>query len=252
MGGTGCTPGISLGIDRRIHSASTRMRSMLVGRSAERRRLVELLDRARAGESQAAVILGEPGIGKTALLEFCVARAHGFLVLRTRGTESEAELPFAGLTELLRPITRYLGDIPAPQSAALAAAFGVGPQVPSDPFAVFLGTLSLLAAAGERQPLLVVIDDAHWLDPSSQNAVLFAARRIHAEGIALVIGTRSDPEGAFAHAGVPAVSLRGLEPGDAEKLVRQTTGATISAEVAARLVTAARGNPLALIEVSRD
>jgi DNA-binding CsgD family transcriptional regulator len=228
---------------------------MLIGRSAERLQLLDLLDRARQGKSGALVIIGEPGVGKTALLDFCVSRADAFRVLRARGRESEAELPFAGLTDLLRPITRYVRALPAPQATALSGAFGFGPHgphVPPDPYAIFLGTLGLLAAAAEREPVLAVIDDAHWLDPSSQNAVLFAARRIQAEGIALLISARSAHASAFANADLPVLVLRGLEPSDAARLVKRKTRTPVAAEVAARLAIAADGNPLALIEMSRD
>src|SRR5918994_1958728 len=117
---------------------------MLLGRSAEQRDVRHLLEGAENGQSGALVIVGEPGIGKTSLLESAADRAAAFLGLRTRGTESEAELPFAGLADLLSPISPYLADIPGPQAAALSGALAIGPQTAFDPFTTFLGTLSLL------------------------------------------------------------------------------------------------------------
>jgi DNA-binding CsgD family transcriptional regulator len=224
---------------------------MLLGRSTERRQVQELLDGARAGASRALVVIGEPGIGKTALLDFAVAGAHGILVLRARGTESEAALPFAGLADLVRPITRHIGDIPAPQSAALAGALGLGPHTPSDPFTTFLSTFSLLAAEAERQPVLVAVDDAHWLDPSSRDAILFAARRLHAEGIAMMLAIRPESAGPFAVASLPTMTLGGLERPDGQRLLRQAAGDGIHDDVATSLVIAANGNPLALKQLPR-
>src|SRR5215207_5796155 len=107
---------------------------MLLGRETEQRRVQDLLDAARAGRSGALVLVGEPGVGKTALLEVAAERAGGFQILRAGGTEAEAELPFAAVFDILRPISARLGDIPDPQSAALGGALGLGPQVPADPF----------------------------------------------------------------------------------------------------------------------
>src|SRR5690348_15139835 len=150
---------------------------MLVGRGDEQARIEALLADAASGVSRALVIRGEPGIGKSALLRYAAERAEGLTVLRATGIESESELPFSGLSELLRPLIGRLNDIPPPQAAALAGALALGPPVAEDGFTIRLATLSLLAHAAEQRPVLALVDDAHWLDASSRDALLFTARR---------------------------------------------------------------------------
>ena len=170
---------------------------MLLGRDAERARLAELLAGAHAGASAALVIRGEPGIGKSALLDDAVAAADGMTVLRARGVESESELSFAGLADLLGPVTSELGSLPPPQRAALAGALALGPPVPGDRFTLYAATLSLLAAVGERAPVLVAVDDAPWLDAPSREALVFVARRLQEEGVVLLLTARTgEPVGS--------------------------------------------------------
>src|SRR5262249_9585571 len=141
--------------------------------------------------SAALIIQGEPGVGKTALLEHLVReRADGFTVLRARPLEAEAELAFAGLFDLVRPIQPLLDQLPAPQRAALASALAIGPAAPTDRFAVAAATLSLFAAAANEAPVLAIVDDAHWLDAPSREALLFAARRLVNEGVVMLLSTR--------------------------------------------------------------
>ncbi|HJV30278.1 MAG TPA: ATP-binding protein, partial [Gaiellaceae bacterium] len=150
---------------------------MLIGRERECKRLDELLDRARMGRTGALVVRGEAGIGKTALLEYTVGHAEGMTIVRALGVESEAELEFSGLLDVCRPLLDLLTDLPDHQAEVLRAALGLGPAVSVDRFAIAAATLSLLAASADANPLLVVVDDAQWLDASSADALLFATRR---------------------------------------------------------------------------
>ena len=218
---------------------------MLVGREGERTRLDSLIARARRSESAALLVHGEPGIGKTRLLEHVAAEAADFQVLRARPLEAESELAFAGLSELLRPILQLLDRIPAPQKAALSGALALGPSVPGDRFAVAAATLSLLAAVAEKSPVLVVVDDAHWLDAPSREALLFAGRRLGSEGVLMLLGMR-DREWISA-AGLGTLELHGLSAGDAVALVERT-GTPVDVAVRNRIVTETRGNPLAILE----
>jgi DNA-binding CsgD family transcriptional regulator len=216
---------------------------MLLGRDAERARLAELLAGARSGASAALVIRGEPGIGKSALLEDAVAAADGMTLLRARGVESESELSFAGLADLLGPVISELGSLPPPQRAALAGALALGPPVPGDRFTTYAATLSLLAAVAERGPVLAAVDDAPWLDAPSREALAFVARRLQEEGVVLLLAARSgEPVGGD----LPELVLGGLDAAASAALL----GRDITPDVAARLFDATGGNPLALLELS--
>ncbi|HEY6749287.1 MAG TPA: AAA family ATPase, partial [Mycobacteriales bacterium] len=220
---------------------------MLRGREVERARLAGLLDGARQGRAGALVVRGEAGIGKSALLEDLVAGASGVRVLRTQGLESESPLAFAALFRLLRPILALLERIPPPQARALRVAFGQteGPAV--EPFLVAVATLSMLTEAAEDSPVLAVVDDAHWLDAASADALLFAARRLQADRVAVLFAAR-DGE-AFAADGVPSLVLAGLDPAAARSLLEQRAGHPLPAEVAESLLAETGGNPLALVEL---
>jgi DNA-binding CsgD family transcriptional regulator len=218
---------------------------VLIGREEDRTQLDSLIARARGGESTALLLHGEPGIGKTRLLEHAVVTAADFKVLRARPLEAESELAFAGLSELLRPVLHLLGRIPGPQEAALSGALALAPPMPGDRFAVAAATLSLLAAAAEESPVLAVVDDAHWLDTPSREALLFAGRRLGSEGVLLLLGMR-DREWISA-AGLGTLDLHGLSATDAAALVERT-GAPIDGAVRNRIITETRGNPLAILE----
>ena len=222
---------------------------MLLGRDAERARLSGVLEGARGGASAALVIRGEPGIGKSALLEDAAGTADGMTVLRARGVESESELSFAGLADLLGPVVSELGSLPPPQRAALAGALALGPPVPGDRFTLYAATLSLLAAVAERAPVLVAVDDAPWLDAPSREALVFVARRLQEEGVVLLLAARTGEPIGTEPAGVPELVLDGLDAGASAALLAQ--GGEIAAEVAGRLFDATGGNPLALLELSR-
>ena len=218
---------------------------MFVGREAEQARLAALIGGARHGTSAALIVFGEPGIGKTSLLEQAALSAGDFLALRAQPLQAESELPFAGLSDLLRPILDLRDRIPGPQQAALDGALALGPPLPGDRFAVAAATLSVLAVAADQSPVLAIVDDAHWLDTPSRDALLFAGRRLGSEGVVLLFAMRDRD---WLHsAGLGTLPLRGLEPADATALVRDADG-ELDAGVRNRLVTETRGNPLAVLE----
>ncbi|MBO2446404.1 AAA family ATPase [Actinomadura barringtoniae] len=217
---------------------------MLYGRDAERSAISALLNGARDGQSGVLVLRGEPGIGKSSLLDAAVSEAGEMRVIRGAGYEAESELPFAGLHLLLASGLDGLAGIPGPQRAALEGAFGLGPQPPSDRLLVGLAVLSLLAELAEDGPMLCVVDDAQWLDRASAEALLLAARRLHAEGICLLMAAR---DGSFAAPGLPELAVNGLPDEAAQALLE--SGAPMDADVRQRVLNEARGNPLALIEL---
>ena len=163
----------------------------LKGREAETGRIDSLLDGARVGRSGALLVRGRPGAGKTALLHYAMQRAQGMTVLLARGLEAEAGLAFAALADVLRPVLGRLDAIPGPQSAALAAALGLGPAVPEDRFLVCAATLSLLTATAQDRPVLAAVDDAQWIDAPSRETILYAARRLDGGRVAMLIATRA-------------------------------------------------------------
>ena len=171
------------------------MSHVIVGRASELDRIAATLASAAAGEASALVLRGEPGVGKSTLLDAARARADGFLVLATSGVESEAELPCAGLHQLLWPLLGALDALPSPQAAALRAALALDSGAATDRFAVYAGTLGLLAAAAEEQPLLCLVEDAHWLDTVSAEALTFAARRLTGERVAMLFAVRAERGG---------------------------------------------------------
>ena len=203
----------------------------------------------RGGESSVLVVRGEAGIGKTALLGYAAGRAAGFTVLGCSGVETESDLVFAGVYSLVRPILGHLGEIPERQSAALAGALGLAASAGSDRFLVSAAVLSLLAAAAEAGPVLCVVDDAQWLDIPSAEALVFAARRLRAEPVAMLFGARDGEVRRFEAPGIRELALGGLEARSAAALLAgHSDGATPG--VRDRLLTEASGNPLALIELA--
>src|ERR1700722_19041000 len=194
---------------------------MLLDRLPERAALSGLVDAARAGRSGVLVMRGEPGVGKTALLDWAVEAAAGLRVARVAGVESEMELAFAALQQLYAPMLDKLESLPDPQRAALGVAFGLTTGAAPDRFLVGLAALSLLSEAAEQQPLLCVIDDAQWLDRASALVLGFVARRLLAEPVALLFGAR-EPGEEFR--GLPELLVGGLGDGDARELLSSVVG----------------------------
>jgi DNA-binding CsgD family transcriptional regulator len=222
---------------------------MLYGREPERFRIGELLDGARESRSGALVLLGEAGVGKSALLEDARDRASDMQVLVGRGVESEGQLPFAALHQILRPTLGCLERLPDPQARALRGALGLETTVVSDRFLIYLAALSLLAEAAEDQPVLCLIDDAHWLDEASADALVFVARRLEAEGIAMLLSARERDVRRFNAPGLPELRLGPLPSDAAGALLDRHAGVALSPDARERLIAATGGNPLALLEL---
>src|SRR5277367_6428557 len=220
---------------------------MLLGRADEQREIDQALTRARSGTSATLALAGEPGIGKTALLGYAAERAVGMRLLQARGIESEAQIPFGSLLELIRPALLVLDTIPAPQAAALEAALALRPAAAQDRFAVGAATLSLLAAYAEETPVAVLVDDAQWLDGPSAVALLFAFRRMVADSIAVMIAVREGEPSLLDGADLPVLRLGGLSLDEAALLAPG-----LSSEAVRRLYQATAGNPLALRELAAD
>ena len=228
--------------------AVTYRAGMLLGRDAERRQLDLLLGQARAGSSGVLVLRGEPGIGKTALLGYAAESAESMRVLRAAGIEAETELAFAGLYSLLHPLAGYLAALPEGQAAALRAALGLSRnQAAPGRLAVAAGVHGLLTTAAEHRPLLLAVDDLHWLDPASSEALTFALRRLGRDAIACVVTLR---EGVPVPVGLPSCDLDGLGRDQAAQLVEAVAGIRPAPVVATRLHAETGGNPLALTELS--
>jgi len=220
---------------------------MLLGRADEQREIVQALARARSGTSAVLALAGEPGIGKTALLGYAAEQTAGMRLLRARGIESEAQVPFGSLLELIRPALVLLDKIPAPQAAALEAALALRPAAAQDRFAVGAATLSLLAAHAEQAPVTVLVDDAQWLDGSSAAALLFAFRRLVADPIAVLIAVREGEPSLLDGAGLPVLRPGGLSLDEAALLAPG-----LPPDAIRRLHQATAGNPLALRELAAD
>ncbi len=221
---------------------------LLHGRDAERDTIGALLDGARSGRSSALVLRGEAGAGKTALLDDTRERASDMRLLTTRGIESESELAYAGLYGLLRPALDRLDRLPEPQARALGAALGMADGDVPERFLVYTACLTLLSDLAESRPVLCVVDDAHWLDAASTDALAFVARRLGQEGIALLFGAREGDVRRFAGDGIDSLVLEGLGDEAAHAVVAEAASGA-SPAVRERLVEYARGNALALVEM---
>ncbi len=222
----------------------------LVGREEECARLDEVLEDARASRSRALAIRGEAGVGKSSLLSYATARADGFVVLRAVGFESDAELAFSGLHQLMRPLLDRLDELPAHQARSLGAALGLAAAEEADRMTIGVATLTLLALAAEDADLLVAVDDAQWLDSASMDAILFAARRFEADRVAVIFTVREDGTD-FSTTGFEELRLQGLGPEATRALLASQSPVELAPEVADRLYELTSGNPLALVELPR-
>ena len=224
--------------------------AVLHGRDVERAHLAQMLQAAHEGRASSVLVRGEAGMGKSALLEETAAGAGGCRVLRTVGFEAESTLAFAALHRLLRPALEDLGALPVPQSRALRVAFGQEEGDRLDPFLVALGTLSLLTELGESGPVLCLVDDLQWLDAASRDALLFVARRLLAEPVAMVFAARDDEASGFlAPTDIPELALTALGPAAVRSLVQERSGASVPDHVVADLAARTGGNPLAVVEL---
>jgi len=228
---------------------------VLVGRATECESLRNLLSRAQSSNSQAIVLRGEAGVGKTALLDYVLEQASGFRVAQVAGVESDMELAFAGLQQLCAPLLDHLDELPEPQREALSVAFGRGVGPTPDRFLVGLAVLSLIAAVATHQPLLCVVDDAQWLDQVSVQTLGFVARRLVAEPVAMVCSVRDGGKevgGKEVLEGLPELRLTGLCDTDARRLLESVMLGGIDPHVRDRVVAETRGIPLALLELPRN
>ena len=221
----------------------------LLGRGEEQSLLRSLLDEV-AIHGQALVLRGEPGVGKSRLLADAArtARERGMSVLSTTGVQSEARLPFAGLHQLLRPVRGRAAELPAVQRAALDAAFGLTPEVAPEPYRIAMAALDLVSEVAADAPLLLIAEDAQWLDRPTSDVLAFVARRIEADPIILLAATREGYPSVLGDAGLPERALSGLDDVTAEALL-DAVAPQLSLAARGRVLREAAGNPLALIEL---
>ena len=220
----------------------------MYGREEEIDRIEALLDAARQGISGALLIRGDLGTGKTSLLRFAAREASDMRCVETAGVESESEFAFAGLHAVLTPLRAHLDGIPDDHADALRGAMEL--RDPAGAGRLYLGAamLSLLGAAAADQPLLCIVDDAHWLDPASADALRFTARRLEAEAVVLLFAAQDDAAHRFNSDGLESIAIGGLDEPAALQLVSDRLGGRVAPAVAAWLVKATGGNPRALLE----
>jgi DNA-binding CsgD family transcriptional regulator len=222
----------------------------LLGRRSERAALDELVASVRSGPSRALVLRGEPGAGKTALLDYLAQHASGCDIARAAGVEPEMELAYAGLQQLCAPFADRLERLPGPQRDALGTAFGLRDGDAPDRFLVGLAVLSLMSDVAEERPLVSIVDDAQWLDAASAHALAFVARRLGTESVGLIFAVR-EPSGERNFEGLPELVVGGLDDRDALELLGTVVAGPLDEQVRDRIVAETRGNPLALLELPR-
>ena len=220
----------------------------LIDRAAERDTLDRFAAAVRAGESQALVVSGEAGVGKTALLDYLAGNASGCRVARAAGVQSEMELAFAAVHQLCAPMLASLQRLPAPQRDAVRTAFGMGAGPVPDRFLVGLGVLSLLSEVAEEQPLVCLVDDEQWVDRASAQVLGFVARRLVAEAVGLVFAVRT-PSSELA--GLGELRVAGLQEADARALLDAALTGPLDTRVRDQILAETHGNPLALLELPR-
>lgn len=220
----------------------------LWGRARERQILDSALDGVRGGKSAVLVLRGEPGVGKTTLMQYLAGQASDCRVTRVTGVESELELPFAALHQLCGTVLEGLETLPEPQVRALQVAFGLAEGSVPDRFLVGLAVLGLLAEAASERPLVCLIDDAQWLDEATRQVLGVAGRRLDAESVLLLVGVRETAE-ERSFPGLPDLTVEGLDAEDARLLLAAAVPGPLDGRVRDRLVAETGGNPLALLEL---
>ncbi len=210
--------------------------------------LAGLVAAVRAGQSRVLVVRGEPGVGKTVLLDYLAGQAQVCRVVRAAGIQWEMEVAYAGLHQLLAPMLDRLEQLPVPQRDALRTVFGLGAGPAPDRFLVALAVLSLLSEVAAERPLVCVVDDEQWLDQASAQALGFVARRLAADPVGLVFAARV-PGAELA--GLPELAVGGLAEGDARALLDSALTGPLDTRVRDQIVAEAEGNPLALLELPR-
>jgi DNA-binding CsgD family transcriptional regulator len=221
---------------------------LLLDRQTERAAIDGVLDAVRGGFSDALVLRGGPGVGKSTLLQYAVVAAPDLRVSSIGGVESEISMEFGGLHQLLVPCLAQLDELPPPQRSALRVAFGQEAGPPPERFLVGLATLTLLSRAAEAQPLLCIVDDAHWLDPESAQVLGFVARRLHADRIGLIAAV-GEPASQQVLEQLPTITVDGLPDAEARELLSSVAGGALNAQAVDRILTDTRNNPLALVEL---
>src|ERR1044071_7911496 len=221
----------------------------LVGRDPERRLLASLFA-AVATRGEALVLRGEPGIGKSRLLSEAAQTANegDMRVLTTIGVQSEAHLPYAGLHQLLRPVRRHVTALPPLQHAALDAAFGLSDVVVPEQFRIAMSALDLLSEVAGERPVLLVVDDAQWLDRPTADVLAFLARRIESDPILLLVAIRDGYESVLGDVGLPEHRLDRLDDSAAAELLDESAP-ELAAPMRAQVLREAAGNPLAVLEL---
>ncbi|WP_127502635.1 BREX system ATP-binding domain-containing protein [Actinoplanes solisilvae] len=223
--------------------------SGLFGRRQERAALDRLLKDVSGGSGRVLVMRGEAGSGKTALISYVSARAQKLQVLPVAGVESEQEMPYGGLHQLLAPLLGHLERLPAPQCEALSTVFGLNTGPMPDRLMVGLATLTLLAEASTDRPLICLVDNVQWLDSTTAYVLSFVARRLSADAVGLLCATRENGEDVLS--GLPTLFVRGLSDADARALLLRTVHGSLDAAVLDQIVAESHGNPLALLELPR-
>lgn len=221
---------------------------LLLGRRVEREALAGVLQAIRSGQSVALVLRGDPGVGKTALLDYFAGEAAECQVIRAAGVQSEMELAFAGLQQLCSALVGRLEQLPGHQRDALGAALGLSAGGAPDRFLVGLAALNLFSEAAAERPLICLVDDAQWLDKASAQALAFVARRLGAESVAVVFALR---EASDEFAGLPEIIIEGLGRDDSRALLASVIKGPLDDRVRDRIVVETAGNPLALLELPR-
>jgi DNA-binding CsgD family transcriptional regulator len=228
------------------------METALLDREAERGQIDRVLEMARQGRSAVLILQGEPGTGKTTLLDYAVESGRDFEIVRLLGIESESELGFAALHQLVLPFAAGLSSLPAPQRDALGGALGLRRTDSPDRFLLALAALTMLADAAAMRPLLCVVDDAQWLDRESAGIMGFVARRLSADAIAMLFAVRSPSERGVDLEGIPWVQIGGLPPEQAGQLLASAAAGRVDRDVSERIIVQTGGNPLGLIELGGE